>query len=105
MDLSKTFDTLYYDLLIVKQHAYGFSEESLKLIKSYLKNRSQRGKVNISFSSWSELLLGIRQGSVLAPSLFNIYVSIFYFISLNPQIIAAMPAIQHFMFVIQIWEV
>ena len=35
MDLSKAFDTLNHDLLIAKLHAYGFSEESLQLIKSY----------------------------------------------------------------------
>ena len=38
MDLSKVFDTLNHDLLIAKLHAYGFSEESLQLIKSYLTN-------------------------------------------------------------------
>ena len=52
MDLSKAFDTLNHDLLIAKLYAYGFSEESLKLINSYLTNRWQRTKVNISFSSW-----------------------------------------------------
>ena len=39
MDLSKAFDTINYDLLIAKLHAYGFSRESLKLIKSYLSDR------------------------------------------------------------------
>ena len=34
VDLSKAFDTLNYDLLIVKLHAYGFSGEPLQLIKS-----------------------------------------------------------------------
>ena len=33
-DLSKAFDTINYDLLIAKLYAYGFSKESLKLIKS-----------------------------------------------------------------------
>ena len=83
MDLPKTFDTLNRDLLIVKQHAYGFSEDSLKLIKSYLKNRCQRGKVNISFRSWSELFLGAPQGSVLGPFIFNIYIYIYIYIYIH----------------------
>ena len=64
MDLSKAFDTLNHDLLIAKLHAYGFSEESLQLIKSYLTNCWQRTKVHASFSNWTELLLGVSQGSV-----------------------------------------
>ena len=56
MDLSKAFDTLNRDRLITKLHAYGFLEESPKLIKSYLRSRWQRAKLNISFSSSSELI-------------------------------------------------
>ena len=56
MDLSKVFDTINHDLLITQIGAYGFDTVSLKLIKSYLTNRFQRMKVNISFSSWSKLL-------------------------------------------------
>ena len=61
MDLSKGFDTLNYDLFIAKLHAYGFSEESLQLIKSYLTNRWQRTKANASFSNWTKFLLGLPQ--------------------------------------------
>ena len=67
MDLSKAFDTINHDLLIAKLHAYGFSKESLKII-SYLSNRWQRTEVNLSFSSWSELILGVPRGSVLRGS-------------------------------------
>ena len=59
MDLSKVFDTINHDLLIAKLHAYEFSKESLKSIKSYLSNCWQRTKVNLSFSSWSELTIGV----------------------------------------------
>ena len=50
MDLSNTFDTINLDLLIAKLHVYGFSKESLKVIKSYLTNRWKRTKLNTGFS-------------------------------------------------------
>ena len=46
----KAFDSLNHNLLTAKLHTYGFSEESLRLIQSYLTNRWQRTKVNTSFS-------------------------------------------------------
>ena len=42
----------------------------------YLTDRWQRTKINTSFSSWSELLSGMPQGSVLGPPYFNICIYI-----------------------------
>ena len=62
-DLSKAFDKINYDLLLAKLHEHGFTNESL------------RTKVNTSFSSWSEQLLGVPQGSASRPLPFNIYLN------------------------------
>ena len=75
MDRSKDFDTLYHDLLIAKLQAYGFDYNALKLINSYLSNIWQRTEINTSFSSWSELITGVPQGSVLGHLLFNIFIN------------------------------
>ena len=57
---------------------YGFGIKTLKLLYSYLRKRWQRTKVNSSFSTWSELLQSIPQGSVLGP-IFSIFLfDLFY---------------------------
>ena len=74
-DLSKAFDCLLHNLLIAKRAAYGFDYEFSTLIQSYLSNRKQRTKVNNTYVSntFSDIIIGVSQGSILGPLLFNIY--------------------------------
>ena len=58
--------------MIAKLVAYGFDYDSLVFIHSYL---SKRNKVNNAYSTYSDILYGVPQGSILGPLLFNIYIS------------------------------
>ena len=71
MDLSKALDTLNHRRLLAKLKAYGLQPTALKQMENYLTGRFQRTKVNNSYSSWSEIIAGVPQGSLLGPLLFK----------------------------------
>ena len=77
---SKAFDCLHHDLLIAKLNTYGFSLPALILIHDYLLKRKQKIRINSSYSSWMEIVLGIPQGLIFGPLLFNISLADLFFI-------------------------
>ena len=72
MSLSKAFDTLNHDLLIVKLGAYGFETDALRHMKRYLTNRKEKVTVNETFSEWERITTGVPQDSISGPLLLNI---------------------------------
>ena len=79
LDLSAAFDTVDQDMLLsILLNEIGVSGTAYKWFESYLKGRTQRVKVNNTYSEVTSLDYGLTQGSVLGPPLFNIYVRSFY---------------------------
>ena len=74
MELSRALNCFKHYLLIAKLEAYGSSHETRCLVYSYLENRRQGVKINVSFSTDKQLFVGVPQGSVLCPLFFNIYI-------------------------------
>ena len=81
MDLSKAFDSIPHELIIAKLHAYGFDENALVLIHSYLRKRKQSVRINNVYSSFQHIVSGVPQGSILGPIIFNFDINdLFFFI-------------------------
>ena len=81
-DLQKAFNCANHDILLAKMEFYGITGLAYNLIRSYLGNRYQRitlkdSKLNKISSSLEQMKHGVRQGSVLGPLLFLIYINDF----------------------------
>ena len=75
MDLKSAFDTVNHNILIKKLDHYGFRNNVLDLLTSYLTNRKQFVKCGDIESSLLDVLCGVPQGSVLGPLLFILYIA------------------------------
>ena len=74
-DLSKTFDTVNYKVLITKLSTLGFSKPFLRWLNSYLSDRSHFVQIDDRTSESVNVRFGVPQGSILGPMLFNLCVS------------------------------
>ena len=83
-DMSKAFDSLHPPLMLNKLRAYGFAENTVNLLRSYLSNRQNRIRLGSLASSWQVVNRGCPQGSALGPLLWNIFQNdLAYEINLN----------------------
>jgi hypothetical protein len=75
LDLSKAFDSVDHQILLMKLAKLGFSFASLELIRSFLSDRTQIVQINESHSTEGIISGGITQGSCVGPTLFNLYIN------------------------------
>ena len=69
MDLSKAFDCVPHDLLPAKLAAYGFDDNLILYIHSYLLNRKQSVCINYILSEFNKVISGVPQVSIVGPIL------------------------------------
>ena len=73
IEVSKAFDTLAFDILLLRLKYYGVTDTALDLMSSYLKN--QYVVFNNKQSDYSEVYTGVPQGSILGPLFFSICIN------------------------------
>ena len=75
LDISKSLDKVCHKGLLFKLVRIGISGNLLSLLNSFLSNRFQRVVINGQYSSWSPVLAGVSQCSILEALLFVIYIN------------------------------
>ena len=75
LDISKAFDKVWHEGLLFKLECNDVSDPLLATIRSYLSYRIQRVVLNGKMSKWTSVTTGVRQGSVLGPLFFLIYIN------------------------------
>ena len=75
LDLSKAFDRVWHNGLLVKLKHYGVARNVLSWIEHYLTDRKQKVVVEGFSSSFKSINVGVPQGSVLGRFLFLLHIN------------------------------
>ena len=84
LDISKAFDRVWHEALLVKIRALGAGDTFVSWVSSFLANRSIRVVVDGISSNPHTLQAGVPQGSVLSPTLFLIFINDLLRLTENP---------------------
>ena len=74
LDFSKAFDIVPHNRLL-KKLTYGIRSKTYTWISNFLENRKQRVVIGGEHSTWTQVMSGVAQGTVLGPLLFLTYIN------------------------------
>ena len=75
VDISKAFDPINHKVLLGKPEHMGLSRRAVRWFTSYLTDRRESVWINGETLETRQIALGVPQGSILGPMLFNIYIN------------------------------
>ena len=75
VDMRKAFDWVDRDLLLFKLLRYNIDGKIFRVIKNLLQGTLSSVKINNLRTDWFTTTTGVRQGDVLSPTLFNIFLN------------------------------
>ena len=73
IDLSAAFDVVNPSILLQKLRIYGFNEDSIQWLRSYLNSRYQKVYIDGFLSEAIQVDIGVPQGSIIGPLMYTLY--------------------------------
>ena len=74
IDLSKAFNLVNHKILLKKLENFKVPKDIIKILSSYLKFQSARIKFRGHIGEFHDITRGVRQGGILSPILFKLYI-------------------------------